>query len=167
MKTLPTVLAALIATMLPNVLSAQQPDQPREIRRRLFSFRGQITLLQALDTDGDHEISADEMEKADIVLAKLDANKDGKLTIRELRIPYDVFTRAANVFERLDANDDGTLSSDEIPEGMQRLIKRGDTDDDGILTKEEFEDMLHQRVGFGTYLQMTNSLPIGRDRNEK
>ena len=210
MKTLPTVLAALIATMLPNVLSAQQLDR-REIQRHGLGFRGQLTLLQTLDTDGNREISADEIKKAGEVLAMLDGDRDGKLTIRELLIPYDAFTRAANVFERLDANDDGTLSSDEIPDGMQRLIERGDTaddgiltkeefmefystrvtrlfqqfdkdgdgklsgdeipegvpriiertdkDDDGVLTKEEFEDV-HQRVGFGTYLQMTNSLPI-------
>ena len=49
----------------------------------------------------NREISADEIEKAGEVLAILDGDRDGKLTIRELRIPYDVFTRAANVFERL------------------------------------------------------------------
>lgn len=42
-------------------------------------------LLRALDADGDHEISADEIENAAAALKTLDANSDGKLTPDELR----------------------------------------------------------------------------------
>src|SRR5438552_17041419 len=42
-------------------------------------------LVRALDTDGDGEISAAELEKAAISLKTLDRNGDGKLTEDELR----------------------------------------------------------------------------------
>jgi 23S rRNA pseudouridine2605 synthase len=41
--------------------------------------------MRALDADGDHEISADEIAKAADALKKLDTNSDGKLTPEELR----------------------------------------------------------------------------------
>lgn len=37
-------------------------------------------IVEALDADGDHEISASEIENSIVVLKKLDANGDGKLT---------------------------------------------------------------------------------------
>ena len=44
-------------------------------------------LIRALDTDGDGEISAAELEKAATALKALDRNNDGKLTEDELRGP--------------------------------------------------------------------------------
>src|SRR5205085_5448904 len=44
-------------------------------------------LIRALDTDGDGEISAAEIEKAVTALKALDRNNDGKLTEDELRPP--------------------------------------------------------------------------------
>lgn len=42
-------------------------------------------VVEALDTDGDHVISAEELKNASASLAKLDVNKDGKLTEEETR----------------------------------------------------------------------------------
>lgn len=42
-------------------------------------------VVEALDTDGDHVISADELKNASASLAKLDTNGDGKLTDEEIR----------------------------------------------------------------------------------
>ncbi len=42
-------------------------------------------VVEALDTDGDQVISAEELKNASASLAKLDMNKDGKLTDEELR----------------------------------------------------------------------------------
>lgn len=44
-------------------------------------------LIQALDLNGDGEISAGEIEKAPDSLRKADQNKDGKLSGEELRLP--------------------------------------------------------------------------------
>ena len=42
-------------------------------------------ILEALDANGDREISAEEIKNAAAALAKLDKNSDGKLTFDELR----------------------------------------------------------------------------------
>jgi hypothetical protein len=42
-------------------------------------------IVEVLDADHDHVISADELKKASEMLAKLDKNKDGKLTEDEFR----------------------------------------------------------------------------------
>lgn len=42
-------------------------------------------LVAALDTDGNGELSADEIDEAPASLAKLDTNRDGELTPHELR----------------------------------------------------------------------------------
>ncbi len=42
-------------------------------------------LEEALDTDGDHQLSAEELENAVASLKKLDKNEDGKLSDDELR----------------------------------------------------------------------------------
>ena len=42
-------------------------------------------LMTALDTDGDGELSAKEIEAASVTLKTLDKDKDGKLSAEELR----------------------------------------------------------------------------------
>ncbi len=42
-------------------------------------------LMQALDADGDGELSAKEIENATVALKSLDKNKDGKLAGEEIR----------------------------------------------------------------------------------
>ncbi|MCA9013362.1 MAG: hypothetical protein KDB01_26615, partial [Planctomycetaceae bacterium] len=45
-------------------------------------------LVAALDTNGDREISAEELQAATASLLKLDKNSDGKLTDDEMRPPH-------------------------------------------------------------------------------
>ena len=45
-------------------------------------------LVAALDKNGDHEISAEELQEATASLLTLDKNKDGKLTDDEMRPPH-------------------------------------------------------------------------------
>jgi Ca2+-binding EF-hand superfamily protein len=135
-----------------------------------------LPLMKALDTDGDGELSASEIENASKVLLTLDTNGDGKLSADELRPnPADVrpglFGRPgrggeggegrgmgaeflARMFEQQDANNDGFLSGDEIPERMQGILARIDKDGDGKISKEELQQiqpgmMERLRDGFG------------------
>ena len=127
-------------------------------------------LIRALDTDGDGEISAAEIEKAVTALKALDRNNDGKLADDELRGPggpgggpggrggpsgqpgEGAGGRAPSAEETvarylsLDANKDGKLTKDEVPERMQGFITRADADNDGIVTKEELTKMAEQQA---------------------
>ena len=125
-------------------------------------------LLDALDTDGNQEISATELKDAVAALKKLDRNGDGKITGEEVhghlpgrppgeggpnRAGRPIRERggagpnssAAQAFvERLrtlDRDGNGTVSKDELPERMQNLLARHDTNKDGALDKAELEQI--------------------------
>jgi len=65
----------------------QAPNDPSEKPPRDGKNRPKPPLLEALDTNGDGIISADEIANAPESLKKLDKNGDGKLTQDELRPP--------------------------------------------------------------------------------
>lgn len=123
-------------------------------------------IVDAIDQNQDHEISASEIENASKNLLSLDKNNDGVLNEDELghggpqrsgrqgppgqrgqrgqgprgqeRPSEGGF--AAQLLE-FDENNDGKLEKDELPERMQRMIEQHDTDGDGALDKEELEAM--------------------------
>ena len=112
-----------------------------------------LPLMVALDTDGNGEISAEEIANATASLKKLDKNKDGKLTVDELRPqggpgqgrPGSGGPEAGQrgpaqllrMFDNFDKNGDGKLSGDEIPPPMVGRVERLDTNGDGAIDKEE------------------------------
>ena len=133
-------------------------------------------VMMALDADGDHIISAAEIKNAARALAKLDKNKDGKLTQDELRPDGPPSRdgeggrggqrgrpgeggrggeggRPGNSGEFLDRvmsfdeNKDGKLSRKEMPERMQRMLDRGDADKDGALDRDELKKMFESFQG--------------------
>lgn len=135
-------------------------------------------LEQALDADGDHQLSAKEIENAIAALKKLDKNSDGKIGEDELRPQFGgrgfggpgpdgpggrgpgpgrdgEGGRGAGGDDMLarvlsfDKNKDGKLTKDEIPERMQGMLTRGDTNDDGALDKEELAKIAASFQGRG------------------
>jgi hypothetical protein len=68
-----TLTAAILATAQPPEPPPGRPMPPHP-----------DPLRRALDTNGDHELDADEISKAAEALAALDANKDGRVTRDEL-----------------------------------------------------------------------------------
>ncbi len=131
MKPLPYV---LLLTVLPlSSLLAQGGGQapPRLV-------------LQALDTDGDGQLSAAEIEHASASLLKLDRNHDGQITPDEYNPKIDDQKATNDLMARLmamDTNGDGVLTKDEVPERMQAMFDRGDTNHDGRLTADEIRAM--------------------------
>lgn len=126
-------------------------------------------VLAAIDADGNHEISAEEIRNAITALRALDTNKDGKLVRdeihpgkdgRERRRPGPVAerrngTRAGSdgritpaFIERIlafDNNKDGKLTSDELPERMRSVLSRYDANKDGALERSEIEAITTNR----------------------
>ena len=142
-------------------------------------------LVTALDTDGDGELSAGEIEAAGKSLLKLDRNGDGKLGPDELfagaggsppgrpgegrpgegrpgegrpgegRPGAD----AAAVGERLkaaDANGDGKLSKEEAPDRLKENFDRIDANSDGFIDETEL------RQAFQRLREAGGNRPEGR-----
>jgi Ca2+-binding EF-hand superfamily protein len=86
-------MAALCLGIITSQTIAQKPEQEGNRERQSQFGRGNgpgnlmrsLPVMAALDTDGNAEISAAEIEGAVAALKKLDKNKDGKLTNDELR----------------------------------------------------------------------------------
>jgi len=113
-------------------------------------------VVQALDTDGDGELSAAEIANASASLKKLDKNGDGKIDREEMRPAFGPGQRrgpggGSDTAERLtqlmsyDKNGDGKLVAAELPERMQAMIERADADKDGSVTRAELEAFLNRQ----------------------
>lgn len=101
-------------------------------------------ILEALDTDGDGQLSAAEIAAASQSLLKLDTNGDGKISPAEYNPRLQDKTATSDLEQRLmllDKNGDGVLTADEVPERMKPMFERGDANHDGKLTKEEIAAM--------------------------
>jgi hypothetical protein len=125
-----------------------------------------MALMQALDTDRDHKISADEIEGSTAALKKLDENGDGEITREELKPkppegapegeqpagpppgqagppPEEGDNQAQRpsppvppLFATLDADRDGKISSTELEAAPEGLAKL-DKNEDGEVTPRE------------------------------
>ena len=117
-----------------------------------------LPIIAALDTDGDGELSAKEIDNAATALRTLDKNKDGKLTRDEFLPAFRGGERgpggpnSAEVVARMmafDKNGDGKLSKDDLPERMQGILARADTNKDGFVDKDELTRLAQQQGGRG------------------
>lgn len=123
--------------------SAKAGDTPPSIMTTL-------PVLVALDTDGNKEISAAEIQAAPAGLAKLDKNQDGKLDEEELRAPGSGGRqgggrpgrggrggmRAMPVHAALDADENNEISAAELQNAPAALLKL-DKNHDGKLSEDE------------------------------
>jgi Ca2+-binding EF-hand superfamily protein len=115
----------------------------------------------ALDTNGDNEVSAQEIAAAETSLKKLDKNGDGKIEEAEVRpaMPEgrgrggregggreggggnNTADDVASTLMAFDKDGDGKLTRAEVPERMQGVFDRGDENKDGVLSAEEVRKM--------------------------
>jgi Ca2+-binding EF-hand superfamily protein len=144
-RTLPIAIGTLgIAACF--VLAQQERPGGRE--GRFGGGPAAFPLMRALDTDGDGELSAKEIENATASLKTLDKDKNGKLTRDELfpamgrlggrgQEPGPDVSAVVAALMSFDKNGDGKLSKDELPERMKVLMDRADANKDGFPDKAE------------------------------
>ncbi len=86
-----------------------------------------------MDTDGDGAVSLEELvagfeqqqsermqQRAQRMLERMDADKDGKLSSEELEARQG----PAEMFDRIDANSDGVITEEEIADLRSKMGKR-------------------------------------------
>ena len=149
--------AAGLICFAASIATAQAPVPPGRDGRGgpggRFGGRLASPITQALDTDGDGELSATEIENATAALKTLDKDKDGKLSSEELRPtltgrgPAQATVEAqafVTQFLTYDKNGDGKLAKDELPERMRILMDRADANKDGFVDKAELTTFAEQ-----------------------
>jgi Ca2+-binding EF-hand superfamily protein len=118
------------------------PDRPG-----LGLFAGGLSIMRALDSDGDGKLSKSEIEGAVAALKKLDKNNDGELSREELlpsggtgglvgrpgAAPGALIDRLRG----MDKDNDGKFSKDELPPRLQERFDALDTNKDGSVELDE------------------------------
>ncbi len=100
-------------------------------------------LLREHDVDGDGALTEKEVGRLWVRIAPTDANKDGKVTGREMyaawssdRADVEVKKRVEGVLARMDKDKDGTITKDEAGDFWARIAST-DADKDGKVTARE------------------------------
>ena len=151
--------AALCLTFAAATCAVAQPPEGIPQGGGPGGFMRFNPIFQALDSDEDGELSKGEIKNAAKALRKLDKNKDGQLTMDEVRPNFpqrggpgerddrrqppagnDPEDMVKNLMA-FDQNGDGKLSKDELPDRMQGMLARGDANKDGFLTADEIRAM--------------------------
>ncbi len=104
-------------------------------------------VIRTLDTDHNHEVSAEEISLAPSVLSALDLNADGVISVDEMRparptppAGHARPTLTDPVMFALDANGDGNLALAEIANSAASL-RSLDANGDGKLTRDELRPL--------------------------
>ncbi len=144
------------------------PRGPEQMGR----FLQMMPVMAALDADGDGTLSAAEIQNASVALKTVDKNGDGQIDGDEMRPNFEGRRPGGpggegrpgpgrpgmdrpdgdrrpprgldNILKERDKNGDGVLSDDEIPERMQKGMKRIDTNGDGKVDRAELEKLAEQ-----------------------
>lgn len=137
--------------------------------------RPPLPIVEALDADGNGNLSPDEIDNATQALLTLDKNSDGRLTRDEflprmggrwggragVDRPGRLEPAAQNaaggrdpekIVKRLmqfDENDDGELSESELPERLRNMLSRADKDDSKSLSESEVRAIAERSAARG------------------
>lgn len=103
-----------------------------------------VVMIEMSDFD---DAAAEEVQRAYVILLKLDTNKDGKLDDNELKAGRTQFLteRIDGIFKRQDTDKDGKISADEARGMVKENFKPLDQNMDGFIDRNELTAALNYR----------------------
>ena len=165
------LIAAITITGAVGTMALAQPGGPRGPGGPPPGGPGGNPIVEALDVDGNHELSSSEIQNASKSLAALDTNGDGIVSRDDMGPPggghgqggahgrrgqggprrpeaddaKDTKKVSKTYMKRLmkfDKDKSGTIEKDELPDRMQRVMTKADTNGDDVLDENELDTML-------------------------
>ena len=97
-------------------------------------------MMERFDADSDGQITAAELTaKREKALADHDADKDGKLSLKEYEGLWLEMMRHKMVrhFQRLDRDGDAVVTAEDLQRPLDRILSRMDRNEDGVISKDD------------------------------
>lgn len=107
---------------------------------RSFRGHGFDRLMERFDTNGDKELTQEELDAArQDLLKKHDGDGNGSLTLEEFQALWLEFMRKQMVrsFQHIDEDGDGIVTTDEFIKPFSNAITHMDRNDDGVLNSDD------------------------------
>lgn len=144
------ILAIHVAAALATAAAAQQPNNYGTGGSPQFGQPGAggpaapppNAMFDAIDADGDGEITVRELRKAVVALKQFDIDKDGKITREEVLGGLPNPQAAIDRVLENDKDGDGKLSKSELPRQLAQALPTADTNGDGALDRAELANVM-------------------------
>ncbi len=107
---------------------------------RSFRGHGFDRMMERFDSNGDKELTQDELNAArQDLLKKHDGDANGELTLEEFQTLWLEFMRKQMVrsFQHIDEDGDGIVTADEFIKPFSGAIGHMDRNDDGVLNSDD------------------------------
>ena len=127
-------------------------------------------MMARFDANEDGKLTQDEVDTTRKDLhAKHDANKDGKLSLEEFETLWVDFTnrRMVRGFQRIDVNGDAVITLEEYLEPFKNTVARRDRNDDNVLDSSDKSGKKHRGRGMGRMMERFDTNEDGKLTQEE
>lgn len=134
-------------------------------KRGKHGKKGMYRMMARFDADKDGKLTQDEIDGTRKGLhATHDANKDGKLSLAEFETLWVDFTnrRMVRGFQRLDVDGDAVITVEEYLAPFANTVARKDRNDDNVLDAEDRGRKKHRGRGAGRMMERFDANKDGK-----